>query len=112
MKRKSFLQKAGIAAAALTVLPGSELFVANETKVKAIMIGVGLRGQNHLDLLLRRADVDLVGICDIDDRMLATSKSTYACNQQKHDYKSREKNASNFYRRCLCLEKNAGTKKY
>ena len=76
MKRKSFLQKAGIAAAALTVLPGSELFAnANETKVKAIMIGVGLRGQNHLDLLLRRADVDLVGICDIDDRMLATSKS-------------------------------------
>ena len=38
------------------------------------MIGVGLRGQNHLDLLLRREDVELVAICDVDDRMLASSK--------------------------------------
>ena len=38
------------------------------------MIGVGLRGQNHLDLLLRRNDVDIVAVCDIDERMLKSSR--------------------------------------
>ena len=38
------------------------------------MMGVGLRGQDHLDLLLRRTDVEVVAICDIDDRMLTASK--------------------------------------
>ena len=37
-------------------------------------MGVGLRGQDHLDLLLRRTDVEVVAICDIDDRMLTSSK--------------------------------------
>jgi hypothetical protein len=35
---------------------------------------VGLRGQNHLDLILRRDDVELIAICDIDNRMLTSSK--------------------------------------
>src|SRR4030095_15533026 len=33
-------------------------------------IGRGLRGQNHLELALRRKDTDVVAICDIDERML------------------------------------------
>lgn len=47
---------------------------AADNKVRIGMIGVGLRGQNHLDLLLRRADVDLVCICDVSDRMLTSAK--------------------------------------
>jgi predicted dehydrogenase len=38
------------------------------------MIGVGLRGQNHLDNALHRSDVDVVAICDVDDRMLQMAK--------------------------------------
>lgn len=76
MERKKFLHTAGMATAALAVTPLNSLFANNTTdaKVKAVMIGVGLRGQSHLDLLLRRDDVDLVAICDIDDRMLTHSK--------------------------------------
>jgi predicted dehydrogenase len=37
-------------------------------------MGTGLRGQNHLELLLRRSDVDLVAICDVSDVMLSTAK--------------------------------------
>ena len=47
----------------------------NASKVKIVLIGTGLRGQNHLDLLLRRDDVDLTAICDINDKMLSAAKA-------------------------------------
>jgi len=75
MNRKQFVKNTGIAAASLALLPSGSLFAsATDTKIKIAMIGVGLRGQNHLDLVLRRSDVELVAICDIDDRMLTRSK--------------------------------------
>lgn len=75
MNRKTFLKNTGIAAASLALLPKNNLFAsAKDNKVKMAIIGVGLRGQNHLELLLQREDVDLVAICDIDDRMLSKSK--------------------------------------
>jgi len=76
MKRKDFIKGAGVAAASLAMFPNESLMALNsDTKVKVAMIGVGLRGQNHLDLVLRRDDVELVAICDIDDRMLNSSKA-------------------------------------
>lgn len=76
MNRKQFIKNTGIAAAGIAVMPTEALFsqTKNDQKVKAAVIGVGLRGQEHLDLLLRRSDTDVVAICDIDDRMLTLSK--------------------------------------
>lgn len=75
MNRKEFIKNSGLAAASFAILPGGSLFAQGvEPKIRIAIIGVGLRGQNHLDLLLRRADVDLVAICDIDNRMLASAK--------------------------------------
>lgn len=73
MNRRAFVKTTGLAAGALSMLPLSNLFAENQ-KVKIALIGVGLRGQNHLDLLLRRKDTEVVAICDIDERMLATSR--------------------------------------
>jgi predicted dehydrogenase len=76
MNRREFVKKGSITAAAATVLPGGSLFASTKAdKVKVAMIGVGLRGQNHLNLLLKRNDVDLVAICDVDDRMLTSAKA-------------------------------------
>ncbi len=62
--------------AAAAIAASSQIFgQAKDQKIKIALIGVGLRGQNHLDLLLRRNDVDIVAICDIDDKMLTTSKT-------------------------------------
>ncbi|MGY0041330.1 Gfo/Idh/MocA family protein [Pedobacter sp. NJ-S-72] len=60
----------------MTILPEKTLFAnyAGE-KVKIAMIGVGLRGQNHLALLLKRDDVELVAMCDVDSRMLDMAKA-------------------------------------
>lgn len=76
MNRREFVRNSGLTAAAVTILPENPLF-ANKAadKVKIAMIGVGLRGQNHLNLLLKRSDVELVAICDIEPRMLETAKN-------------------------------------
>ncbi len=75
MHRKEFIKNAGLAAASLVVLPSGNLFASMAPlKVKMALIGVGLRGQNHLELLLTREDVEIVAICDISDVMLKTAK--------------------------------------
>lgn len=75
MNRKEFIQNTGLAAASIALAPAVNLLAkTTDTKVKIGLIGVGLRGQNHLDLLLRRNDIELVAICDIDERMLKSSR--------------------------------------
>ena len=93
MNRKEFVKTTAMATAAIA-LPGKELFAGYaETKVRIGLVGTGLRGQNHLDLLLRRTDVDLVSICDISDVMLSTAKAMIAKSGKRmpaiytgHDY--------------------------
>lgn len=68
-----------MAAAALAMMPGTQLFARKEaTKVRIALLGTGERGRSHLDLLLRREDVELVAICDVDDRVLKLSKEMIA----------------------------------
>ncbi len=75
MNRKDFIKTTSLAAAAMAMSPTDKLFAnAADAKVKLAIIGVGARGQNHLELLLGREDVDVVAICDIDDRALKNSK--------------------------------------
>ena len=72
--RRDFL-KTTIAGAGLSILPTAILSGKDaETKVRLGFIGVGLRGQNHLDLALRRNDVEVVAICDVQQRMIDMSK--------------------------------------
>jgi len=86
MNRKDFVKNATLAAASLAILPSGSLFASNrnaDAKVKIGILGVGLRGQNHLDLILRREDVELVAICDVDDRMLTTAKEMISKSGKK-----------------------------
>lgn len=86
MNRKEFVKNAGLAAAALAVLPGVELFAENkkaDPKIKMAIMGVGLRGQSHLDLLLRRNDVDVTAICDVDERMLKSARDMISKSGKK-----------------------------
>lgn len=76
MNRREFVKNSSLTAAALTILPEKSLFAGYAgDKVKIAIIGVGLRGQNHLALVLKRDDVDLVAICDVDPRMLEMAKA-------------------------------------
>lgn len=72
--RRDFVKNVSLATAGLSVLSANDLFAkTSETTVRLGMIGVGLRGQNHLELALQRKDVTVVAICDIDAGMLQKS---------------------------------------
>ena len=73
--RRSFLKSTALAGAGISILPSHLVLGADkEQKVRLGFIGVGLRGQNHLELALRRNDVEVVAICDIQQRMIDMSK--------------------------------------
>ncbi len=73
--RRSFLKSTALASAGISILPSHLVLGAEkEQKVRLGFIGVGLRGQNHLELALRRNDVEVVAICDIQQRMIDMSK--------------------------------------
>lgn len=71
--RRHFLQSSAVLSAGVLLHPQSLFAAPTINKVRLGFIGVGLRGQNHLELALRRPDVQVVSICDIDEGMLATS---------------------------------------
>ena len=66
MERRKFLKQSALGGAALTF--SASLFANPIKKEKANIgfIGVGLRGTNHLRNLLRRDDIRVPAICDID----------------------------------------------
>lgn len=68
MKRREFIL-AGAAAAATSLLPSMPAWAAKR-RVRLGMIGTGMRGQVLLKELLRRDDVEVVALCDIEPIML------------------------------------------
>ena len=73
-----------MAAAALVFAPVTNVFAnAAEPKVKIAIMGVGARGVDHLEMLLGRADVDVVAICEIEERALNNAKALLAKSGKK-----------------------------
>lgn len=72
--RRDFIKRSTTAGLGLTILPSGLLFSKDkDPKVRLGFIGVGLRGQGHLELALNRADTEVVAICDIQQRMVDMS---------------------------------------
>ena len=79
MNRKDFVKTAGLGVASVAILPSETVFRPTAaTKLKVAIIGVGARGIWHLDLLLKRDDVEVVGVCDIDPRAITAAKEKVA----------------------------------
>jgi predicted dehydrogenase len=75
--RREFIKRSALAGLGLSMLPAFSSFSFGQdksSKVRLGFIGVGLRGQNHLQLALKRPDVEVVAICDIQQRMIDMSK--------------------------------------
>ncbi len=70
-ERRDFLKATAAGVAAAAIPWGSH--AGGRDRVRLGFIGTGLRGQDHLDLALRRTDVDVVALCDIAPDMLATA---------------------------------------
>lgn len=79
MKRREVMG-AGAAAAAAAALPGRSQArsISPGAKPRIGIIGVGMRGQVHLEELLKRGDVDVTAICDIDPFMIGKAKDQFS----------------------------------
>jgi predicted dehydrogenase len=77
MHRRTFIKNSSIASAGFAILPTGTLFTSNKI-VKVAVIGTGLRGQDHVELLLKRNDTEIVAICDVDEGMLTMAKKLFA----------------------------------
>jgi len=72
--RRNFIKTSATAGIGLSILPSGIVFAKDkEPKIRLGFIGVGLRGQNHLELTLKRSDTEVVAICDVQQRMIDSS---------------------------------------
>ena len=97
--RRSFIRNSALAGAGMFLLPDrlKAYSGVKKSRLRMGLIGVGLRGQNHLDLLLRRDDVDVIALADPDKEMMADAqKAVREANKKaaveyrngNHDYKN------------------------
>lgn len=70
--RRDFIKTTATATIGATILP-HVTFAESESVVRLGLIGLGLRGQSHLDLALARKDVEVVALCDVQQRMIDMS---------------------------------------
>lgn len=79
LNRRDLINSAALAGAGLLVTPGLVLGKrAADSRLRLGFIGVGLRGTWHLQNSLKRNDVDVVAICDINPERLAICRQHIA----------------------------------
>jgi predicted dehydrogenase len=78
--RRDFVKKTTLIGAGLTLAPGLTYSAVNnpQEKLNVGLIGVGLRGTNHLTNLLQRKDVVVIAICDIDPSRITIARDHIA----------------------------------
>ncbi|WP_423997436.1 Gfo/Idh/MocA family protein [Maribacter sp. IgM3_T14_3] len=77
--RRNFIKNTSLAGMGLFAVPGfaHNSFSAAD-KLNVGLIGVGLRGTNHLQNLLLRKDVNVTAICDVDAERITIAKKNIA----------------------------------
>lgn len=82
MRRREFLQAggAGLAAMAMTRIPGFAAELADQKK-RVGLIGCGWYGKIDLLRLIQVAPVEVISLCDVDQRMLAEAADIVAGRQ-------------------------------
>ncbi|MEO6348472.1 MAG: Gfo/Idh/MocA family oxidoreductase [Aquaticitalea sp.] len=84
--RRDFIKNVSLATAGIALLPNISFGITNgksQDKLRVGMIGVGLRGTNHLDNLLHRDDVIVTAICDIDHNRISIALDRMAKKGQQ-----------------------------
>ncbi len=69
--RRNFIKNVGVATLGMSLAPKILWgLTPTDQKLKLGFIGCGLRGMNHIENALRRKDIVITAICDIDEKML------------------------------------------
>jgi hypothetical protein len=82
--RRKFITQSVLAGAALSVSANFKLHATEKkTKVRLGFIAVGLRGQTHLQEMLRRDDVEVIAMADPDKKMMAMAQAAVSKSGKK-----------------------------
>ncbi len=79
--RRNFIRNTALVGAGMSVLPNlaSAMYTSNlKEELNVGLIGVGLRGTNHLRNLLLRSDVRITALCDVDPERITIGKKLLA----------------------------------
>ncbi len=76
LNRRKFISSTALTGAALALMPQSTMATGTvkREKVRIGLIAVGLRGQVHLEELLKRSDVEIIAMADPDKAMMAAAQ--------------------------------------
>ena len=75
--RRKFIKNTSVLGAGVLTAPNivnAFMGKSQNSKLNVGMIGVGLRGTNHLSNLLMRKDVNITAVCDLDPERIAIAK--------------------------------------
>ncbi len=89
--RRDFIKTAGIASAGFMILPrhvlGGKGFVAPSDKLNIAGIGAGGKGEGDLREFSKSPNVNIVALCDVDDRRSAKSREAYPKAKYYKDFR-------------------------
>ena len=89
--RRNFIKNAGITSAGFMILPrhvlGGKGFVAPSDKLNIAAIGAGGKGESDLREFAKSPNVNIVALCDVDDRRSAKSRATYSKAKYYKDFR-------------------------
>ena len=91
VSRRSFIKSAGLAAAAVTIIPrhvlGGKGFIAPSDKLYIAGIGVGGKGESDLTGFMKSNKSEIAYLCDVDDRRAANSVKNFPNAKYYKDFR-------------------------
>ena len=89
--RRNFIKTAGITSAGFMILPrhvlGGRGFVAPSDKLNIAAIGAGGKGEGDLREFSKSPNVNIVALCDVDDRRSAKSRAAFTKAKYYKDFR-------------------------
>lgn len=89
--RRNFIKGSGLATAGIMIVPrhvlGGQGYVPPSDKLNIAGIGAGGKGRSDLTSFAESPNVNIVGLCDVDDRQAVKSRETFPKANYYHDYR-------------------------
>jgi predicted dehydrogenase len=89
--RRAFVKGAGLAAAGIMIVPrhvlGGPGFVAPSDTLNIAGIGAGGKGKSDLASFAKSPNVNIVGLCDVDDRQAVKSRESFPKAKYYNDFR-------------------------
>lgn len=89
--RRNFIKTTALASAGFMIVPrhvlGGKGFIAPSDKLNIAAIGAGGKGQSDLENFSKSPNVNIVALCDVDDRRSAESRATYPKARYYKDFR-------------------------